>query len=85
MTRKYCNTQRVVERKTGTRMVKLLRRIERLEAGAPLHHHLEADIQAANAILNEPDIWTRDSVVAQAAIVALWDVYGFEALALAPH
>jgi hypothetical protein len=70
-------------RRTGATMVRLLRRIERLEARAPAPIDVEADIQAASAILSEPDIWKRDSKLAQQALVALWDVYGLEALVLA--
>jgi hypothetical protein len=81
-------------RKSGATIVKLLRRIERLEARSPARIDIEPYIQAASAILSEqaasailsePDIWQRDSTQAQEAMVALWEVYGLEALLLAPH
>lgn len=75
---------RAVFGKTGTTMIKLWRRMERLEARAPARLDIEADIQAATAILSEPDIWERDSTLAQEAMVALWHVYGPEVLVLAP-
>jgi hypothetical protein len=71
--------------KTGASRIKLLRRIERLQARAPARIDIEADIQAASAILSEPDIWKRNGMLAQEAMTALWDVYGLEALVLAPH
>jgi hypothetical protein len=71
--------------RTGATIIKLLQRIERLEARAPARIDIEADIQAASAILSEPDIWRRDSLLAQEAMIALCDVYGLEALVLAPH
>jgi hypothetical protein len=39
-----------------------------------MRKYIETGIQAANSIVSEPDIWTRDSALAQAAIEALWDV-----------
>jgi hypothetical protein len=71
--------------KTETPIIKLLLRIERLEARAAARIDIEADIQAASAILSEPDIWKHDSMLATEAMIALWDVYGLEALVLARH
>ena len=71
--------------KTGASTFKLLRRIERLEACAAARIGIEADIQAAIAILSEPGIWKRNSRLAQKAMIALHDVYGFEALLLELH
>jgi hypothetical protein len=71
-------------RRTGT-MIKLLQRIEREQARATARVDIEAGIRAANAVLDEPDIWQRDSILAQEAMVALWHAYGVEALVLAPH
>jgi hypothetical protein len=67
---------------SGVTRIKLFRRIERLEARAPARVDIEADIQAASAILNERDIWKRNSMLAQKAMVALSEVYGLEALLL---
>ena len=70
--------------KFGATRIKLFRRIERMEARAPARIDVETDIQAASAILNERDIWERNSMRAQKAMMALWEVYGLEALLLVP-
>jgi hypothetical protein len=66
-------------------MVKLLRRIERVEECAPSRIDIEKDIQEASAILSESNIWKNDRVLAQEALAALREVYGLEALVLALH
>jgi hypothetical protein len=58
-----------------------LRLTERLDERALI----EADIQEATAILREPNVWKRDGKLAHEALLALWEVYGFEALCLATH
>jgi hypothetical protein len=71
--------------KSGATRIKLLRRIERLDARAPARIEIEEDIQAASAILSGPEIWRRDYVLAQQAMMVLWEVYGLEALLVAPQ
>jgi hypothetical protein len=71
--------------KPGATIIKLSRRISRFEARATARIDSEAGIEAASAILSEADIWKRNSMLAQVAMLTLLDVYGFEALILAPH
>ena len=71
--------------KPGAAIIKLSRRIGRFEACATARIDNEAGIEAASAILSEPAIWKRNSMLAQVAMLTLLDVYGFEALILAPH
>jgi hypothetical protein len=75
---------KVRARTFGAPVNKLAQLIERMP-DTPVRTAIEADIEAASAVLDAAGVWRGDGPQAQKAMMALWDVYGFETLVLALH